>query len=88
MENPQYLAFIRRQPCLVCKRPAEPHHLRGLRYGTGTGVKAPDEWAIPLCPEHHRELHDHGVKTFCEKRRVNLDVMVSYYQSLYIVETL
>lgn len=88
MENPQYLAYIRRQPCLICRRPAEPHHLRGLRYGSGTGLKAPDEWAVPLCPDHHRELHDHGVKTFCSNHQVNLDSWVSYLQAKFITDTL
>jgi len=26
----------------------------------GTGMKASDHNAVPLCPQHHRALHDHG----------------------------
>lgn len=46
-----YLAFIRRQPCLVpgCTRPAEAHHFgRG-----GTALKCSDYETVPLCHEHH-----------------------------------
>jgi len=34
--------------CVICRRPAELHHLPKL----GMGLKG--EKMIPLCPEHHR----------------------------------
>lgn len=46
-------------PCRVCPRsPAgDPHHPRGLEWGTGGSLKASDEFCIPLCREHHQEWH-------------------------------
>ena len=41
--------------CVVCKRPAEIHH---LRRGVGLAQRGTD--VIPLCPEHHR-TGGHGV---------------------------
>ena len=56
-ENLKYLAWIREQPCINCgSRPAEPHHLIGIGLGT-IGGKASDIHTIPLCREHHDELH-------------------------------
>ena len=57
--NPDYLAYIRRQPCLVCGGacgPSEAHH----EYGHGTSIKGSDFRALPLGTKHHRERHDKG----------------------------
>lgn len=27
------------------------------------GLKTGDQWAVPLCPTHHRELHQMGDET-------------------------
>ena len=54
--------------CCVCRRPAEIHHLVGLKY-RGMSQKADDENTIPLCPEHHRGsqgIHQIGQKTWEE----------------------
>jgi hypothetical protein len=40
--------------CIVCRMPAEIHH---LRTGAGMGMKSKD--VIPLCPHHHR-TGNHG----------------------------
>lgn len=55
-----HLAFVRSQPCLVCGRnPADPHHLR-FAQPWGFGLKVGDEFTVPLCRSHHRELHRKG----------------------------
>jgi hypothetical protein len=36
--------------CIVCRSPAEVHHLTGA----GMGLKAPHYKTIPLCHIHHR----------------------------------
>jgi len=39
----------------------EAHHLLKPWQGSrGMGMKAGDQNAVPLCPEHHRELHHYG----------------------------
>ena len=54
-----YLNTLRGEPCLVCRRGAEAHHL--LYVGEhGTGMRPGDNWAVPLCRDCHSELHRYG----------------------------
>jgi hypothetical protein len=56
----KHLQFVSRQPCLVCGRlPSEPHHLR-FAEPRALGRKVSDEFTVPLCRGHHRELHNRG----------------------------
>jgi hypothetical protein len=53
----EHRRFISRQPCLVCGRqPSDPHHLR-FAQSKALGRKVSDEFTVPLCRSHHRELH-------------------------------
>jgi len=55
--NREHLRFVAKKPCLICgRKPSEPHHLRYLQ-PRALGRKASDEFAVPLCRLHHRELH-------------------------------
>ena len=55
-----HLAFVAAQPCLVCKRsPCDAHHLK-FAQPRALGRKVSDEFTVPLCREHHQELHRHG----------------------------
>jgi hypothetical protein len=55
-----HLKFVASQPCLRCERqPAEPHHLRFVQ-PRALGRKVSDEFVVPLCRTHHREVHRHG----------------------------
>jgi hypothetical protein len=55
-----HLKFVAKQPCLVCGRlPADPHHLR-FAQPRALGRKTSDEFTVPLCRLHHRELHRRG----------------------------
>jgi hypothetical protein len=48
------------QPCLVCGRqPSDPHHLR-FAQPRAIGFKVSDEFTVPLCRGHHRQLHQAG----------------------------
>ena len=56
----QHLRSVAKQPCLVCGRePTDPHHLR-FAQPRGLGQKVSDEFTVPLCRAHHRELHRAG----------------------------
>jgi hypothetical protein len=60
LKDKQHLRFVAKQPCLVCGRePCDPHHLR-FAQSRGLGLKVSDEFAVPLCRAHHRELHRAG----------------------------
>lgn len=55
---PKHLAFVQSKPCMICGDRSEAHHLLRPWHGwRGTGMKAGDMNAVPLCPEHHRQLH-------------------------------
>jgi hypothetical protein len=55
-----HVRYVAQQPCLVCGRqPADAHHLR-FAQGRALGRKVSDEFTVPLCRWHHRELHRHG----------------------------
>src|SRR5207245_1867680 len=55
--NKEHLRFVRSQPCLICaKQPSDPHHLP-FAQPRSLGRKVSDEYAVPLCRAHHRELH-------------------------------
>jgi hypothetical protein len=60
LRNKDHLKFVASQPCLVCSRiPADAHHLR-FAQPRALGRKVSDEFAVPVCRVHHRELHRHG----------------------------
>jgi hypothetical protein len=49
--------WVSKRPCLICGRqPADPHHLR-FAQPRALGRKVSDEFVVPLCRTHHREVH-------------------------------
>lgn len=55
-----HLAFVAAQPCLICSRtPCDAHHVR-FAQPKALGRKVSDEYTVPLCRQHHGELHRHG----------------------------
>ena len=55
-----HVRFVAQQTCLICGRaPCDPHHLR-FAQSRALGRKVSDEFTVPLCRGHHRELHRHG----------------------------
>ena len=60
LRDKAHLKFVASQPCLVCGRqPSDPHHLR-FAQPRGIGLKVSDEFTVPLCRGHHRQLHQSG----------------------------
>lgn len=60
LRDKEHLKFVSRQPCLVCGRePADAHHVR-FAQPRALGRKVSDEFTVPLCRTHHRELHQTG----------------------------
>jgi hypothetical protein len=58
--NREHLRSIVKMPCLVCgRKPSDPHHLRYAQ-PRALGRKASDEFVVPLCRMHHREVHRAG----------------------------
>ncbi len=56
----EHVKHVAKQSCLVCgRRPCDAHHLR-FAQSRALGRKVSDEFTVPLCRGHHRELHRHG----------------------------
>jgi ERF superfamily len=60
IRDKEHVRFVAKQPCLICgRRPADPHHLRFAQH-RALGRKVSDEFTVPLCRGHHREVHRCG----------------------------
>jgi ERF superfamily len=55
-----HVKSVAKQACLVCgRRPTDAHHLR-FAQSPALGRKVSDEFTVPLCRGHHREVHRCG----------------------------
>ena len=60
LRDKEHCRYLTTQPCVVCGRtPAEAHHLR-FAQPRALGRKVSDEYTVPVCRSHHRELHRYG----------------------------
>ena len=60
LRDKDHLKFVSKQPCVVCGRePSDAHHLR-FAQPRALGRKVSDEFTVPVCRLHHRELHREG----------------------------
>ena len=60
LRSREHLKFVASQPCLICARaPSQAHHLR-FAQPRALGRKVSDEFTVPLCGNHHHELHMRG----------------------------
>jgi hypothetical protein len=69
LRDKSHLKFVASQPCLVCGRsPADAHHLK-FTQPRAMGLKVSDEFTVPLCRVHHRDLHSVGDEVAWWERR-------------------
>jgi hypothetical protein len=55
-----HVRFVATQPCLICGRePSDAHHVR-FAQSQALGRKVSDQFTVPLCRGHHREVHRCG----------------------------
>lgn len=60
LRDRDHVRYVAQQPCLICgRRPSDGHHLRFVQI-RALGRKVSDEFTVPLCRGHHRELHRGG----------------------------
>jgi hypothetical protein len=60
LRDKEHCKFVATRPCLVCGRtPAEAHHIR-FAQPRALNRKVSDEYTVPVCRLHHRELHRYG----------------------------
>jgi hypothetical protein len=56
----EHVRSVAKHPCLICGRlPSDAHHLR-FAQSRALGRKVSDEFTVPLCRGHHREVHRCG----------------------------
>ena len=56
----EHVRHVTQQPCLICgRRPSDAHHLR-FAQSRALSRKVSDEFTVPLCRGHHREVHRSG----------------------------
>ena len=57
LRDRNHVKFVATHPCLICGRqPSDAHHLRFMQ-SRALGKKVSDEFTVPLCRGHHREVH-------------------------------
>jgi len=72
LRDKDHQRFVVRQACLVCGRaPSDPHHLT-FTQARALGRRVSDEFIVPVCRVHHRELHRSGDEA-AWWRRLNID---------------
>ena len=85
LRDEKYLAFVRKQPCCVCRAPApsDAAHIRmaSTVYGkraTGMAEKPDDKWSVPLCQPIpgvkagcHKNQHRMGEAAYWRERGLN-----------------
>jgi hypothetical protein len=55
-----HVRYVTQQSCLICgRRPSDGHHLR-FAQNRALSRKVSDEFTVPLCRGHHREVHRSG----------------------------
>ena len=60
LRDEEHCEFVASQPCIVCSRaPTEAHHIR-FAQPRALGRKVSDEYTVPGCRLHHRDLHGYG----------------------------
>jgi hypothetical protein len=56
----EHVKFVAQHACLICgRRPSDAHHLR-FSQSRALARKVSDEFTVPLCRGHHREVHRFG----------------------------
>ena len=57
LRDRDHVKFVATHACLICgRRPSDAHHLR-FTQSRALGRKVSDEFTVPLCRGHHREVH-------------------------------
>ncbi len=60
VRDKEHLRYVASQPCLLCSAtPSDAHHIR-FAQPRAMGRKVGDDFTVPLCRAHHRELHHYG----------------------------
>ena len=89
LRDKAHLRFLVSQPCVICERqPSDPHHLR-FAQPRAIGLKVSDEFTVPLCRGHHREVHRTGNEVaWWQDRRIDpLEIAKSLWEQTHPTPT-
>jgi hypothetical protein len=79
LRDKEHRQFVAHQPCVVCgRRPSDPHHLR-FAQPRALSRKVSDEFVVPVCRLHHREIHRYGDEP-AWWAKIGIDPMVLAHQ--------
>lgn len=68
-------ACLIRKACAVCQRPAEFHHIDTVGMGNNRNkVNHIGRECLPLCREHHTEIHTMPVQAFLDKYHLKVGI--------------
>jgi hypothetical protein len=60
VRDKEHLRYVASQPCLLCSAtPSDAHHVH-FAQPRAMARKVGDDFTVPLCRKHHRDLHDSG----------------------------
>ncbi|NHZ85227.1 MAG: DUF968 domain-containing protein [Planctomycetia bacterium] len=81
MSVEDYKNHVRKLPCTLCGRAADPHHLKAVGMGRKRSLpKWEDYTLVPLERRYHVELEQIGISRFHVKHNINL-----YKEALFIL---
>jgi hypothetical protein len=68
----EHIKYVTQKSCLICgRRPSDAHHLR-FAQNRALSRRVSDEFTVPLCRGHHRDVHRSGDETiWWEKARID-----------------
>jgi hypothetical protein len=78
-----YLAWIRTLDCLVPFCEFKPIQAAHTGSDGGTGIKASDWSAVPLCLIHHALYHQIGKRAFAKRYRLNFQAIVERLNAIF-----
>jgi len=74
----EWMRKVSELDCYCCGSPAEVHHIRSLKTGSGIGLRPSHFDTIPLCGRHHRTNKDSihlGKKLFIQKYGTEQEIL-------------
>jgi hypothetical protein len=79
--DPEYVKWIHEWECVVftCGRPWPVHAHHTKTRGAGGS----DYSCIPLCPVHHLQVHNKGVKTFQAMHKADFEALTKVFYKMW-----
>ena len=91
LRDPAYLIHLRSQPCIITGQYGDEYEsVVAAHIGTaGKGIKAPDNWALPMLNRFHQMGHNSGEISMLRRElpdRVLRDAVRAYAEQYYLME--